>query len=105
MEDQSGAYKSLGSVGKTISTIGWILLTIGGLLLIFAVVLPDVRSEITMGLVVAGGVLIPFGFLAVISGQVISVFVAVARNTETTNNILERHTNILERHTDLLETI
>jgi len=100
MEDQSGAYKSLGGVGKTISIVGWVVMGIG---VVFAIRFPFHED----GKWIAVPILLMFGFFVIISGQVISCFVAVARNTETTNNILTRQTelfnNILTKQTELLE--
>ena len=89
MEDQSGAYKSLGGVGKTISIVGWVVMGIG---VVFAIRFPFHED----GKWIAVPILLMFGFFVVITGQVISCLVAVARNTETTNNILTRHTELLE---------
>ena len=88
--EESGAYKSLGKFGQTISSLGWVLALIG--LIWFGVVWVKGSEE-------AAFIGIPIslvGFLLVIGGQGISCMVAIARNTETTNNILTRQTELLE---------
>ena len=91
--EKSGAYKSLGKFGQTISSLGWVLVLIG--LIWFGVVWVK-GSE---GAAFIGIPISLVGFLLVTSGQGISCMVAIARHTETTNNIL------IKNQTELLEAL
>jgi hypothetical protein len=85
--EKSSEFKSLGGFGKTISSVGWWMIIMGAV----SFLLGFAKWYFWWG-----SPLMLFGFLVVISGQAISCMVAIARHTETTNNILTRHTELLE---------
>tara|TARA_Y100000588_G_C14012156_1_gene820465 strand:- start:12 stop:350 length:339 start_codon:yes stop_codon:yes gene_type:complete len=94
--EKSSQFKSLESFGKTISSVGWGITALGALGIViglFKLIFGGRNEEIFF---VIGIIVVALGFLVVIAGQAISCMVAIARHTETTNNILTRHTEILE---------
>jgi len=95
--EKSGEFKSLGGFGKTISSVGWGITVLGVAVSVLGALTK--LGKLDEMLVVIGIIMVPFGFIVVISGQAISCMVAIARHTETTNNIL------IKNQTELLEAL
>ena len=91
--EKSSEFKSLGGFGKTISSVGWGITGLGVLGILVGLFGGGRNDEFFVGIGIG---FVALGFLVVIAGQAISCMVAIARHTETTNNILTRHTEILE---------
>ena len=94
--EKSGEFKSLGGFGKTISSVGWGITALGVLGILVGLFGGGWMNEFLVGFGVG---FVVFGFILVIGGQAISCMVAIARNTETTNNIL------IKNQTELLEAL
>ena len=79
-------FKTLLGFGKFISGLGWVLVVLG----LFGILSGLVTSGPARILAVIGGIyVITYGILIVASGQAISCFVAIERNTRLTYKLLK----------------
>lgn len=80
-------FRTLLGYGRFTSTVGWIAVALGLLVVFIGLVLPN-NGAARFFPIIAGLVLIGFGFPLIIFGQVISCFVSIERNTRATYEVL-----------------
>jgi hypothetical protein len=82
-------FKTLLGYAKTISGLGWLIIGSGGTCLLIALYLLSLKSGgFWFGFLIAAGSLVVLGIPFVVSGQLISCFVEIEKNTRLTYQIL-----------------
>ena len=83
-EIESKRYKTLLSLGKLISIIGWFVVFLGGILFIVGLgQLNEGYGIMSASGLVSGIIVSVFGLICVAFGQVISCFVSIENNTNS----------------------
>jgi len=84
---QSYQFKTLLSYGKFISGFGWFIGILGAIAIIGGLMSGE---EAGFGIALGALLLVVIGIMMVVSGQLISCFVSIEKNTRTTYELLQR---------------
>ena len=77
-------FKTLLGYGKAMSGFGWLIIAAAGICFLFAIYGLSIKSDLWIAFMIAAPSLILFGIPFVVSGQVISCFVEIEKNTRLT---------------------
>jgi len=83
-------FKTLLGYGKFLSSVGWFIIIIGIIAIFGGIVSGAEGDEIGFGIAMGAVVVIILGIGMVASGQLISCFVAIEKNTRSTYELIQK---------------